>query len=334
MMKKKVTLKDIADHCDLAATTVSRILRGKSTYCSAAKIEMVKRIAREWDYRPNVGYNIMTGRDTNIAAVIFSQSRITQDDCCHNFYMQLAAALDERHFASYTAIMDGDLKSQLCKIRDLDERGCRNYIFIGSPAHYEEIFAYLERMKRSYVGYNCPHVPRFLMLDQTGMLMKFKDIASACGAVNYRFVSSLRNFESNILPRIPVKNREIFRRNLWEVPPTGLISGDSREWYFNSGKEIMRQVLTEAPEVDALAFPSDFHVFGANAVLRENGKSGKIRLFGMGNAAASKFVQIPFTTAAFDVGKGVEKLLEQLENRGSWEMWLSGSVVEYNISGE
>lgn len=330
-MKKKVTLKDIAMHCELAVTTVSRILRDKETYCSAAKIAMVKRIAAEWDYRPNIGYNIMTGRETNIAAIIFSQSRVAQSDLSYRFYMHLGGELDRRHFASYTAVMDGDLASQLRKIRDLDERGCRYYIFIGTPAYYEEIFAFLERMQRSYVGYNCSFVSRRLMTDQPGMYLEFGRIAAAAGAKHYYIDTTERNFENNILPRVPEAERSAYRRHLFAGPPIGLVDGNSRERYFALGVEKMNEILEKAPAADAVAFPTDFHVFGAEKVLRERRLIGKVQLFGMGNSAASAFVQCAFRTADFDVENGVAELLDQLDKNEPWEKWLCGKVVTYNI---
>ena len=333
-VRKKVTLKDIAEHCGLAATTVSRILRDKSTYCSAAKIDLVKRIASEWDYQPNIGYNIMTGRDTNIAAIIFSQPRITQDDLSHRFYMQLTGELDSRHFASYTAIMDGDLDSQLRKIRELDERGVRYYIFIGSPAYYEEIFAFLERMKRYYAGYNCSVAPRRLMPDQAGMFFHFWCIAACRGAKNYRIAVTQRYFDNSILPRVPEMERYNFRKHLYPVQPLGVVSGNSRERYFALGTQIMSELLDKHPEVDAVAFYTDFHVFGAEKVLKELKKDRSVQLFGMGDAAASKFVDAAFVTADFDVENGVGMLLDQLETHEPWEYFLSGTVTSYNIQEE
>ena len=233
MTRKKVTLKDIADHCGLAATTVSRILRNKSTYCSAAKIEMVKRIAAEWDYRPNIGYSIMTGRNTNIVAILFSQYRSTQDDLTHRLYMYLSYGLDARDFSSYTAVMDGDMDSQLRKIRDLDERGCRYYIFLGSPAHYEEIFAFLERMKRCYVGFDNTQVPRRVMPDRAGVYIQYQKLLQAENIKNYRIAVTERYFNTYLLPLVPESEREVFRRTLFPVPPMNLADGDSRGFYFS-----------------------------------------------------------------------------------------------------
>ncbi len=330
MTRKKVTLQDIADHCGLAATTVSRILRNKSTYCSAAKIEMVKRIAAEWDYRLNIGYNIMTGRNTNIAAILFSQFRSIQDDQTNRLYMQLSCGLDARNFSSYTAVMDGDMDSQLRKIRDLDERGCRYYIFLGAPAHYEVVFAFLDRMKRNYVGFDNYLVPRRVMPDRAGAYVQYYKSLLKENIQNYRIAVTEHYFNTRILPLIPDAEKERFKCCLLAVPPMRLANGSSSEFYFDLGADIMRRVLEKYPETKALAFTTDYHVFGAARVLQERGLCGKIRLFGMRDATASQFVQIPFTTTRFDVESGADILLDRIAEPGEWEVTLPGKLINYN----
>ncbi len=330
-MKKKITLKDIAEHCDLAATTVSRILRDKPTYCSAAKIEMVKRIAKEWDYRPNIGYHIMTGRSTNIAALIFSQFRSTQDDQTNRLYMALSKGLDLRDFASYTAVMDENMDSQLRKIRDLDERGCRYYIFLGTPSHDEPIYAFLERQKRCYVGFDNNRVPRRIVPDRAGAYLEYHRLAAEQGMKNFRIAVTSNYFDRYILPRVGAGEREQFRRDhLLEVPPIRLRDGSSCDYYFTLGQEIMERALHEYPDIHALAFTTDYHVFGAADVLQKKGLAGKVQLFGMRDAVASGFVKIPFTTVRFDVEYGAELILDHLSDPGEWEFVLPGKLITYN----
>ena len=92
----------------------------------------------------------------------------------------------------------------------------------------------------------------------------------------------------------------------------------------------MRRILAQHPDTRAVAFVTDYHVFGAAKVLQERGLLGRIHLFGMRDAAASQFVQIPFTTTRFDVERGAEIILDKLADSGEWEIPLHGKIIHYN----
>ena len=328
-MEKRITLKDIADHCGLAATTVSRILRDKSTYCSAAKIEMVKRIAKEWNYSPNIGYNIMAGRSTNIAAIIFSQPRGTEDDQSNRLYMHLMHLLDHKGFANYTAVMDYDLNSQLRKIRSLDERGCRYYFFVGAPANYECLLAFLERMKRKYIGFDFLQSPRCIMPDRAGAYINYCNICRRAGLKNIRIAVTEQYFERHIIPCLPGTEQAEYRQYLLPVSPVRYTDNDSYAHYFELGRQITARALAEVPELEALAFTTDYHVFGAADLLKSRGLYGKIRLFGMRDAVASQFAGIHFATTAFDVKYCAEEMLNNIDCEEDLQIVVPGELVEY-----
>ena len=243
--------------------------------------------------------------------------------------MSLTAQLDECDFASYTAILDGDLASQLNKLRALDERGCRYYIFIGTPAYYEEIFAFLERMKRNYVGFNSSFCERNVALDFGGAFFQYSVIAKNCGCKNFLLATTGRNFENNLIRRISEPEREEFRKYLYPVSPIGFIRGESAVHYFHLGKELMAEIMKNHPQVDAVAFSSDFHALGAAEFLRKSKQQQKVKLFGMGGAVTSGFAGVNFTSAVFDVEKGAEFLANNLTSPEAWEMLLPGEIVEY-----
>ena len=332
--RQLVTLKDIARHCDLAPTTVSRILNGKSTYCSQEKISLVRKTAREWDYRPNIGYRIMTGRDTNIVSIIFSQPRITQDDQINRLYMQLCAGLDERNFALYTAVLNGEREAQMRKIHDLDERGCRSYIFIGTPTCCEEIYEILAESDRACIGFNNITIPRGIMTDQAGAYLQYMLLAEQEGRKNFRIAVSPRYFEQQLRPRF-------LRERKTDLPDTslcsstiGFVTGNSADHYFHLGYSLMRKELAENPGIEAMAFPTDYHVFGAAAALHDAQRNAEtVHLFGMGDAVSSRFMNLRFTTARFDMEKCGDMLLEHLQQTGEWKETLSPEIIHYHSNG-
>lgn len=333
MDQKKTTLKDLAECCGLAATTVSRILRGKSTYCSAKKIALVKQLAADLHYQPNIGYQIMTGRDTNIAAVLFSQQRITQDDQINRLYMQLTTKLDERNFALYTAILDGDPGIQLNKLKALDARGCRFYIFIGTPSCYRQLYDLLENAGRRCIGFNSLDLPRGVTTDQARAYLHYHDMSAAEGRTNFRLVVSDRFLKHQLLPQLSAEQRQILLACHLSHPVLEPASTPSHDRFYALGHDIMRQELARNPGLQAMAFPSDFHVFGAARAMLEAGlPPNSVRLFGMGDAVASRFAGIPFTTARFAMEACADMLVEHLATDEPWKTTLAPEFIAYGGS--
>jgi len=55
-----------------------------------------------------------------------------------------------------------------------------------------------------------------------------------------------------------------------------------------------------------------------------------VRLFGMGDAVASRFAGVDFITSRNDMEAGVEKILDHLkDDDGEWFEYLPGEVVHY-----
>lgn len=332
---KNITLKDIAQHCDLAATTVSRILNGKSTYCSREKIALVKSIAKEWNYRPNIGYRIMTGRSTNIAAVLFSQPRITQDDQINRLYMQLNAELHVCGFTLYTTVLDGDQQFQMKRLEELEERGCRYYIFIGSPAYCEEIHMFLKERGRNCIGFNNNFIPHGIWQDQGGAYLQYLKMAVTEKRENFKFAVTDRFFEQRILPGIPPDLAGRAKDLLLPVAPIGFITDNSYDHYFNLGYRVMKEELRRNPEIQAMAFPSDYHVFGAAAALREvKFHAGGVHLFGMGDAVASRFAGVRFTTSRFNMEECGKFLVQHLMDSSELQKLLPAEIVDYDLNRE
>ncbi len=328
MTKKAVTLKDIASRCELAPTTVSRILNGKSTYCSEAKIALVRKLAEELNYRPNIGYRIMTGSSTNIAAVIFSQMRLTQDDHVNQLYIQLCAGLEKQGFALYTSIMNADIESQKQKLRELDACGCRYYIFIGIPTGAQELQDYLMANERSFISYNGGFSPRNISLDLGGMYLEYLRLLESRGITNFKIAVTEDFMVSRILPRLPEERRSGFCNKRLSYPLSGIMHGDTRKLRFRAGYNAMEEELKQNPGIQAMLFPSDFHVYGAAHCLAEHA-GHPVELFGMHDAVASQFTGLKFTTARFDMEKAASLLISHLRGQEVLDIMLSGEIVHY-----
>lgn len=70
-MKKRITIKDIAELASVSETTVSRYLNNKFEYMSEATREKIEQVIEEVDYRPsNIARSLKSKRSNLIGAVI------------------------------------------------------------------------------------------------------------------------------------------------------------------------------------------------------------------------------------------------------------------------
>lgn len=65
-----VTIKDVADKCGVAYSTVSKALNGQPGV-SKEKVEQIRKIAQEMGYFPNIAARSLKTSRSNIIAVVF-----------------------------------------------------------------------------------------------------------------------------------------------------------------------------------------------------------------------------------------------------------------------
>ena len=332
MSEKRVTLKDISSVSGLSVPVVSRILNGKETYCSERKIAEVRDIARRLGYRPNVGYNIMTGKETNIAGIIFSQKRITHNHHITQLYMNLCSKLRERNFASYSMVMSSSVspEEQLRHLQELDDLGCRYYIFIGHPAGYEKYQEFIQHSGRNFICMNNFSSPRRIITDIAGANVSYIRSCLADGMENFKIVATSGFMEHSILPKLPSDLHDFIRRRT--VAPNKLAedSPSPDVGQFRNGYEIMQQELRSNPEIASIVFPSDYHALGAAKALFENNIRG-VKLHGMNCSLASKYAPYPITTTEFDMDKCADLLLDNMSGSDEVNIELPGKEIYFNL---
>ncbi len=148
----RVTLKMISEHTGLAVSTISEILNGKPNFCSQETRQYVLNTARDLGYTPNLGFKLMTGRDTGTAAILYSQRRISFEEHNRALAMLLLEELDKLGRSAYTVVLSVDAKQNLQRIRELISRGCREFFFLGAPMGDREIYNLIdnEKLNRSH----------------------------------------------------------------------------------------------------------------------------------------------------------------------------------------
>ena len=150
----RVTLKMISEHTGLAVSTISEILNNKPNFCSQETRQYVLNTARELGYTPNLGFKLMTGRDTGTAAILYSQRRISFEEHNRELAMLLLEELDKLGRSAYTVVLSVDAKQNLQRIRELISRGCREFFFLGAPMGDREIYDLIDNEKLNHSHFN------------------------------------------------------------------------------------------------------------------------------------------------------------------------------------
>ena len=333
MAFKRVTLKDISKAVGLSVPVVSRIMNGRETYCSERKIRAVKETAAALGYRSNVGYRIMIGSGTNIVAVLFSQRRHIYFPHINQLYMHLNSELRRRGFASYCTVLELSMtvEEQLAALRELDDLGCRSYIFIGYPTGYAELQAFLESRARTFICMNNGDAPRRLLTDEAGLCAKCMTDWMQHGLTNFRYVTNREHFDRFIIPLIPPEYRDVCRKNLlpW-TGSTGVPDDDPDAENFRIGYRLIRRVLAEDPKLQAALFGNDYSALGAARAVIEAGRHD-VELCGMNRTIASKYAFYPLRTGVFDMKECAKKLVEHMDGKEPLEIVIPGELVQCDV---
>ena len=324
---KRVTLKDVSRAVNLSLPTVSKVLNGKATFCSEAKVKEVKEAAARLGYCRNMGYNIMTGGATNIAAIIFSQRYITHNHHINLLYMSLCSKLKERNFASYSSVLDVNMSEaeQLAQIQELDDLGCRYYIFIGYPTAYLKLQEFVQSRSRYFICMNNEASPRRVETDINGAYIGYMIGFIKEGITNFRIFVNRKLF-AELMSRVPEEYRELIAGSLSETPRIRVVSENPDQELFQLGYELTAREIDRNPGLQGGIFPSDYHAFGAAKYLRDRNIEG-VKLCGMNCSIAANYAFAPITTTRFDMNKCAELLLDNMCGTGEVNLLLSGETV-------
>lgn len=203
----RVTLKMISEHTGLAVSTISEILNNKPNFCSQETRLYVLNTARELGYTPNLGFKLMTGRDTGTAAILYSQRRISFEEHNRELAMLLLEELDKLGRSAYTVVLSVDAKQNLQRIRELISRGCREFFFLGAPMGDREMYDLIDNEKLNHSHFNSYGATfNSILIDYNFVTASFLDYYLERGITPYLFYT-LRHFER-------YAKDELLRRNL------------------------------------------------------------------------------------------------------------------------
>ncbi len=318
---KKVTLKDVAAAAELAVPTVSQILNGRRNFCSAEQATRVRNLAQEMGYMPNIGYKIMTGQQTRTVGLIFSQTRTYHDEHVMKLAMNLITRLEKQGESVYATIMEDDAAKNLQSVRELVNRGCSAFIFLGSPIGCEDILPELDGRGINYVSENNDCSKRDISLDIPYVYEQYIRHLLAQGVTKFVCIMAEPFFASNCRPELSILHEKgvlkapghYFHR----IAPIEGVDFDCSDLYFEQGYQATKKLLAETPELAGFIYPLDYLALGGIKALNEAGRTaGKDAwVYGRNNTRSGRFSLQPLSTADLCIDEHVSWMVEHLHDR-------------------
>ncbi|OQA83254.1 MAG: Catabolite control protein A [Lentisphaerae bacterium ADurb.Bin242] len=327
-----VTIKEIAGKTGLARSTVSEILNGKHNFCSQKNRERVIETAKRLGYEPNIGFKIMTGRDTGTASIIFSQERTYQNEYNLQLAMMLLREFELRGESAYTVIMMLDAEANLKRTRELVRRGSRRFIFLGAPVGVEKLYAFLSSEGLPFVsfnGYPNEKGEKNIKIDYEYVYHEYIQYFMT-RKVDFVCLLSREYFDKVCRPLFP--DFGLVPEDHWyETPNADTMTGDYTEQSFYMIQDFLMRALNRFPDAQGWICGSDQEALGAIGALRGAGKptenSQGPLVCGLGNTRPARFSPIRLVTADYNLKEASRFLISELWDKQQKGMCLRPKII-------
>ncbi|MDO4432505.1 MAG: LacI family DNA-binding transcriptional regulator [Aerococcaceae bacterium] len=306
---KRVTLKELAAMANVSVSAVSLILNNKPARISKEKIEEVKRIARELNYRPNHLAASLSGRATRTIGILIP-------DISNPFFAEIVKALDYRlrEKGYYTIIANGgNIESEKYHINQFIERQVDGLLLCISNDgfnHLEEIVQHVNWIDRPTII-----IDRFLP-GCNKLQICFDNIAGGKIATEYlikKGCTRLACLTGDVSTYTSQQRLEGFQQALREhglpLEEMLIFNGDySAQSGYKIGSE--QPSLWEAEGIFCF---NDMMTFGLKKAFFERYKNRKLPLIvGYDNLKINEFLPAPIPSIEQDVQELVTKACEML----------------------
>ena len=314
--QEKTTIYDVADHANVAISTVSRVLNNSQDVSEATR-EQVMGAIRELQFRPNRTAKSLAQRGTPTIAVAVPTFTTP-------FHNELLKGVKDR-------LDDADIDLLLC---DLDweaprktlfnflERGAMDGLIIAGLPIDEETGQDLRSLGTPVVliGSQWKHLDSFYWNEEPGVKKAMNHLLenghTRIGMVTTPHSNRLRNARVNGYKEALEEANLTFDEDLVAHGETHKHDGFSEE----SGYEAMSELLKLEEPVTAVFASSDVQAIGAWQAIRESGQEipTDYSLVGYDDIKVSRFIGL--TSVAqnmYYVGeKSTDLLMNRLDNNG------------------
>ena len=143
MVKKKVTIQDIADRVGVSKTTVSKYLNGQYQYMSASTAERISAAIKELDFRPSLTARSLKSSKSHLIGVVMPH--VWSDAIAHSIQIICSECEKNNYFAIICSSDDSVEQEAECINRLIDQK-------------VDGILCYTGGMNRQYKEVNVPVV--------------------------------------------------------------------------------------------------------------------------------------------------------------------------------
>ncbi|GHS97914.1 LacI family transcriptional regulator [Synergistales bacterium] len=308
-----VTLKDIAEICNVSVSTVSRALAG-SQLIGAAKQEFIRDTARRLHYVPNISARTLAGgKSGTIGLLIMS----VESNYYASIVQSIGRELRELAYGFMVAIGDYDYRNELEALRSFDGRNMDGMILVGpfSEQLNDNLPKLLDLFSRPSVIVQafarCDFATHITMDDKAGIASILEYLLDM-GHKKIGFIterqSHSRRLETflSLLPRYGVEHNPAFIK-----------IGNSR--FEAGGYEAMNAMLEQEERPTVILFNSDNIAIGGLKSVLEHGLKvpEDLSLVGYDGVKEAAYLPSPLTTVAQPVNEmarlAVAGLIQRLE---------------------
>lgn len=316
MNSDQYTIKDIAKHLNISASTVSRALRDLPDV-KPATMKAVKQLAKEWNYQPNlIAQGLVKKRSYNIGVII-------PDFMIHFYAEALSGIYKVANESGYNVMVcqtDETYENELKSLRTLvSSRVDGLLVAISKETDNFNHLNSLNLKKTPLVVFNR------VSNDIAASKVVFDDLESGykatqhlidCGCKYIVHISGPMNLQLSIDRRDGYKNA--LRKYKIEIDEELIVSCD---FSLKGGKEAMEKILQTNKRFDGVFTVCDAAAYGAMTVLKNRGRKipEDVSIIGFTNEPFAELIEPSLSTISqpsYEIGEtATHLLLKHIENK-------------------
>lgn len=315
----KVSLKDVAIHCNLSISTVSRALNGEYGVKSKTRTQVLEA-AKALGYVPNLAAKELVSQKSKLIGILLEDSDFEARPAFFELlpYINRTLALYNYRAIIYTIRSHSYSRGELADI--LNIRNLSGCIVLSVFRADHPIYEDLKHMNHPAVVLESSTLNRFCSNintdDNMGAYMATRYLID-CGHRRIGFVNGPEYFE------ISRERLEGFRKATEEahlsIEDTPVIWSD---YTGNGGKDSAHKLLHLNPAITAIFFANDLMAMGAISYLAETGVlvPEHLSVIGYDGIFVGKYYNPPLASIVTDnpaIGTRTAEMLLELINGGS-----------------
>lgn len=315
--RKKITLKDFARETGVSTSAISRVLNNKETYCSQQKQQEILALAEKWNYKPNIGYRIMTGMATDITAIIFSQKRASYAEHNLRLLVELINKLEERGYATYSTVLTKSQNENYEKLLELEQKGCRSFIFIGQSIGDDRLLHYIMQHSYYYIVLSNSSNSKYaksIKNDEEDAFFQYLKIFQEKGITNFRLLMPRMYFNRRLKHLLKNFEVEYFEKRLIDIPSSEFSDSDGFDDRYDNAYAAVKNEYRKDPNIQGVICITDYHAVGTAHFFHDAGRKvgEEVLVCGMFNTVVARFSLLPIITSHFDMKETATLALDHL----------------------